>query len=178
MWFGWLPHQRWSFMHNAPHTLGTYRHLSHSVLNMGCRGMAYSNDRLTVIRTICSHCLLVVCGCHTGISARALAAATILAVSRGGGVFSLFFWWLPIATKKTEIRTIPPTTSYAETTGLPWRRRRAPRQWARSVSSEPNLLLIILIPFSISKLNVDVKLKVKVVISNFKLKVKDLQKNF
>ena len=147
MWFGWLSHQRWPFMQITPHALGTYRHLTPSVVNRRWRDMAYSNHRLTAIRTVCSYCLKVVCRPQAVISARALAvAATILAASRGGGVFFVFFWWLMIATKKKQkSANTPPTTSYAETTGLPCRGRRAPREWARAVSSEPNLLLIILI---------------------------------
>ena len=54
--------------------------------------MAYSNERLIALLTICLLSHEVLCGCQAGISVRALAAAaTILAASRGGGVFSLFF---------------------------------------------------------------------------------------
>jgi hypothetical protein len=65
--------------------------------------MVSSNGLLIALQTVCSISHDVLCGCHTGISARALvAAATILAASRGGGVFFAFFLVIADCHKKNR----------------------------------------------------------------------------
>jgi hypothetical protein len=59
----------------------------------GITGYGAFERPLIALLTICLLSHEVVCRPQAGISPRALAAvATILAASRGGGVFSLFFW--------------------------------------------------------------------------------------
>ena len=90
-------------MQNTHHMIVTYRHLTQSVLILGWRDMAYSNDRLIALLTICVLSHEVLCGCQAGISARApAAAAIILAASRGGGVFFAFFLVIADCHKKNR----------------------------------------------------------------------------